>query len=131
MVHTISRMKAHPTVAVKLDVEKAYDTLRRDFHQACLSKLGFNMNFVSKIMLYVSFVTFIVHVNGSHSKRFRSERGLHQGDPLSPYLYILCVESFTWNCTRLAGAGRLLFLKIAPTGDRVGLLQLANDLLFF
>ncbi|XXG90028.1 hypothetical protein AAC387_Pa12g1893 [Persea americana] len=79
MVHTMSKMKgSRPTIAVKLDVEEAYDTLRWDFLQACLTKLGFNMNFISKIMLCVSSVTFTVRVNGSHSEKFRLERGLRQ-----------------------------------------------------
>lgn len=62
---------------------------------------------------------------------FKPGRGLRQGDPLSPYLYILRAEAFTKNATKLASSTRMLFPKIEPNGDRVGLLQFADNLLFF
>ena len=79
-------------------------------------------------MLCVSSVQFTVRINDDYTEKFHPERGLRQGDPLSPFLYILCAKTLTRQAAKMAITNRLLFPKIAPNGDRVGLLQFANDL---
>jgi hypothetical protein len=55
-------------------------------------KLGFAKSFVNLIMRCVTLVSFSVRVNGQLSSPFRSSRGICQGDPISPYLFLLCSE---------------------------------------
>ena len=62
---------------------------------------------------------------------FSASRGLRQGDPLSPYPYIIWAEALTRHTNSLSNANKMLSPKIAPGGQRVGLLQFADDLLFF
>uniref|UniRef100_A0A8R7PG21 Reverse transcriptase domain-containing protein n=1 Tax=Triticum urartu TaxID=4572 RepID=A0A8R7PG21_TRIUA len=74
---------------------KAYDRVEWHFLEAILTKLGFNMVFVRLIMKCVSSVRFSVRVNGELLPFFTPSRGLRQGDPASPFLFLLCAEGFS------------------------------------
>ncbi|XP_074304569.1 uncharacterized protein LOC141639286 [Silene latifolia] len=118
-------------MALKLDMSKAYDRVEWHFLERVLLRMGFDSRWVNRVMMCVSSVTFSVLINGSPSEEFRPERGLRQGDPLSPYLFILCAEVLSSLVRRAAENGSLHGIRIAPTAPVVSHLFFADDSIFF
>jgi hypothetical protein len=63
-------------------------------------------------MKCVSWVTYRIEVNGMLTEPFSPERGLRQGDPLSPYLFLVCVEGFSALLRRAEDGGNLKGIRI-------------------
>jgi hypothetical protein len=82
--------------AIKVDLMKAYDSVRWDFVDTTLRKMGFLRTVIDWIMVCVTSCQFSINVNGELAGYFQGGRGLRQGDPLSPYVW----KSFRGYSTR-------------------------------
>ena len=119
-------------LAIKLDMEKAYDRIEWNYLLVTLSKLGFHTTFIDWIKSCIATVSFSVLVNGIPGRQFTPSRGLRQGDPLSPYLFILCAELLARKVHKASFAdSKDLGVKIGRSGIKVPFLTFADDTLLF
>jgi hypothetical protein len=81
--------------AIKLDMTKAYHQVEWSYLHDVMSAMGFPVGWCNLVMKCVTSVSFSVRVNGSLSPAFKPTRGIRQGDPISPYLFLLCSEGLT------------------------------------
>ncbi|XP_057793069.1 uncharacterized protein LOC131009675 [Salvia miltiorrhiza] len=126
-----NKAKTRGVFALKLDMEKAYDRVEWCFLESMLSHLGFHASFVALIMRCVSTVSFCVLLNGFPGSSFDPSRGLHQGDPLSPFLFLVCAEALS-GLLRRAETGNLLHgASLCRNSPRVSHLLFADDCIIF
>jgi hypothetical protein len=95
LVHEIIHsLKSTRTLGMllKLDLSKYFDKLSWQYMKALLSAFSFNMDWVSWIMNLISSTLFSILVNGVPSQPFSPSRGIRQGDPLSPFLFVIMAE---------------------------------------
>ncbi|XP_010436427.1 PREDICTED: uncharacterized protein LOC104720173 [Camelina sativa] len=99
-------------MAIKTDMSKAYDRVEWGFLEALLRKMGFADRWISWIMFCVSSVEYRVLLNGQPNGLILPERGLRQGDPLSPYLFILCTEVLIAKVRKAEADKRITGIKV-------------------
>ncbi|KAL4298050.1 hypothetical protein GQ457_12G017320 [Hibiscus cannabinus] len=77
--------------AIKLDMEKAYNRVEWNFLVAVILKMEFAQQWVDMILSCVTYVSFCFRINGATSDFFSPSKGLRQGDPFFPYLFLFCM----------------------------------------
>ncbi|KAK9931693.1 hypothetical protein M0R45_018961 [Rubus argutus] len=131
--HFIHTKRSGPDgyMSLKLDMSKAYDRIEWNFLEAVLTRLGFAAHWISIIMQCVTTVRYSFIVNGKSRGYITPSRGLRQGDPLSPFLFLLCTEGFSSLLTQKATLGLLQGVSICASAPPVHHLLFADDSLLF
>lgn len=92
-------------MAVKTDMSKAYDRLKWDFIIQVLQRLGFHEKWINLTIQCITTVTYSYLINEAVYGSITPQRGIRQGDMMSPYLFILCGEVLTCLCKAVERRG--------------------------
>lgn len=117
--------------ALKLDLSKAYDHVDWQFLDGVMERMGFCDKWQSWIMACVTSVQYSVRFNGHLLEPFSPTRGLRQGDPLSPYLFLLVADGLSNIIKSNESEGLIQPLKVCRRVPRISHLLFADDSLLF
>ena len=118
-------------MAIRLDLEKAYDRLEWNFIHKVLQAFHFPPKLTWIIMSCITSTNIYILVNGGMLNSFETSRGIRQGDPLSPYIFILCMEYLSHLIEQKCMEGAWVPLK--ASWDNLGFSHFlfADDIILF
>eukprot|EP00253_Pinus_taeda_P024711 PITA_24711 len=128
VVHSLSS-KRQAGMIMQLDIAKAYDKVNWTYMKRVLIAFGFDHNWVWWVMALVTSSSFSILVNGSPSKIFCPSRGLRQGDPLSPFLFILVIEGLGRSIKHAKVTGKINGLQLIENGQALTHQQFVDDIM--
>ncbi|KAK8942463.1 hypothetical protein KSP39_PZI008699 [Platanthera zijinensis] len=116
-------------MAIKLDMEKAFDRIQWSFVRRVLQAFNFPPFWIKLIMECITHPRYGLLINGSKSEWIHAARGLRQGCPLSPYIFIMCSEflSLSVKASPHPGVG----FKVSALAPKISHLLFADDTLLF
>ncbi|XP_031127667.1 uncharacterized protein LOC116029767 [Ipomoea triloba] len=117
--------------ALKLDMAKAYDRMEWGYLEGMLLSLGFAQQWVELIRMCVTSVSYNILVNGASTGMVVPSRGIRQGDPLSPYLFIICAEGLSLLFQQQEARGNIHGVRVARGAPSISHLFFADDSLLF
>ena len=131
-LHSMHKHKGKENfMAIKLDMSKTYDRVEWPYLKVVMVKMGFDEKWINLIMLCVTTVSYSVLVNGEPKGMIHPTRGIKQGDPLSPFLFLLCTEGLNSLINNAAANGDIKGYSLCRNGPRLTHLLFADDSLLF
>ena len=118
-------------MTLKLDMSKAYDRVEWDFLDKLMERLGFDGKWRNLVGCCFRLISFSIMINGEPHGFFHPSRGLCQGDPLSPYLFLLYAEGLHSLIQQAVDNGELLGVSLCKEGPKITHLFFADDSLLF
>ena len=112
---------------LKIDLAKAFDRLEWNFIVAALARKGLHAHFIN--LVHSCSPTFSVVISGQPFARFRGDRGVRQGCPLSPYLFVLAINELSIALQEAMAANYFVGITLGPNCPAIHSLLFADDLL--
>ncbi|XP_026417489.1 uncharacterized protein LOC113312969 [Papaver somniferum] len=132
LIHTMKHKEgSNGTMTIKLDLSKAFDRLEWSFLNKILEKFGFCKDFCNLVMQCVSTTSISVLLNGSPCDQFEPTRGVIQGDPLSPYLFILAMEYLSRSLIFAEHNKSIIGIKASRKSPPISHMLFADYILIF
>ncbi|KAG7583713.1 Reverse transcriptase domain [Arabidopsis suecica] len=133
LIHALSSSNkcSEEFIAIKTDISKAYDRVEWSFLEQAMKSLGFAEDWIKLIMECVRSVKYQVLINGTPYGEIKPTRGLRQGDPLSPYLFVICTEMLVKMLKVAEEKEQITGLKVARGGPPITHLLFADDSMFY
>eukprot|EP00253_Pinus_taeda_P017577 PITA_17577 len=130
MIHSLNQKKQRGMM-IKLDLSKAYDRLSWRYLRMVLEAYCFKKRWIEWIYSMISTPIFSILVNGTPTKTFNASRGIRQGDPMSPFLFILAAEGLGRIIKREIRKKKIRGLK--PWGNNLAIThqQFVDDIMLF
>ena len=117
-------------VALNIDISKAYDRLKWDYILEVMTKMGFEPVWADWMRICIT-VSYSVLMNEDLVGPIIPRRGLRQGDPLSPYLFVIGTEGLSSLINQAVSRGEVHGIKVCRGAPEVTHLLFADDSLFF
>ena len=118
-------------MALKLDMSKAYNRVEWYYLEGIMRKMGFRERWINLVMGCVKTVSYSVLVNGEPCGTIFPTRGIRQGDPLSPFLFLLCTEGLNGLIKKADLQGDIHGYSLCRRGPKLTHLLFADDSLIF
>jgi hypothetical protein len=114
---------------LKIDLAKAFDRVEWRFIVAALSRKGLHGHFINLIHACISSQTFSIIISGQPFSRFHSNRGIRQGCPMSPYLFVLTINELSIALQEAMSTNSFAGITLGPNCPSIHSLLFADDLL--
>ncbi|KAJ9543548.1 hypothetical protein OSB04_023255 [Centaurea solstitialis] len=115
----------------KVDFEKAYDSVEWDFLLDIMKTMGFGEKWRKWVEVCLKSASISILVNGAPTKEFKMTRGIRQGNPLAPFLFLLIAEGLHILMLEAREKGLFDGVRVGKDGVEVSHLQYADDAVFF
>ena len=121
----------HSYMALKLDMSKAYDHVEWSFLEELMRKMGFNERWINLMMMCVRTISYSVLLNRKPIGYIKPSRGIREGDPLSPYLFLLCAEGLSALLRKAERDRKISGVSVCRGGPKISHLLFFDDSLLF
>lgn len=118
-------------VAVKVDLNKAYDRICWDFLFQVMERMGFSAVWINWIKECASTVKYSINANGEQICNVIPSRGIRQGDPISPYLFLIAANVLSIMINKAVSNKSLVGVRMRKKCPMVSHLLFADDSLIF
>jgi len=119
----------HKAFMLKVDLAKAFDRIEWCFIVSAMKRQGLKDRFIDLVHTCISTNTMAVIINGEPGPTFLPKRGIRQGCPLSPYLFILAVNEFAICLQKNSASNNIQGIMLGPGCPRIHALLFADDLI--
>lgn len=130
LIRHYGRKRTVPMCLIKIDILKAFDSISWSYLEDLLVGFKFPHKFINWIMECVTTTSYSISINGSLEGYFKGERGLRQGDPISPFLFVLAMEYLSRMLKSLHSHPNFKF-HVRCDKHKITHLAFADDLLLF